>query len=98
MRNFNYEKWHEEYKQKEFIEVKKYFKEKNIEVLEKLNIQIMDKLYTGYEFDLLDDELMLYYENNITKQNKKLKEKGVTVKEYNELIEKTEQILKDYNL
>ena len=57
----NFDEWHERYKTKEVIHIKSNLDSNDIEILRKLGIEIEDKTYTCYEFDVIDGELILYY-------------------------------------
>ena len=48
----NYEEWHKEYMEKKIINLKNELNEKDIEVLSKLDIEVQDKIYTQYDFEI----------------------------------------------
>ena len=58
------EKWNERYKKEERIDLKNYLDKEDFEILKKLNIDVKEKIYTEYEFDLLKLELNRYDEAN----------------------------------
>lgn len=97
-----YKEWQKKYHTEEFIDLSKYFDEKDKQLLKKLGIDIMDKIYTNYEFDVLDENYIEYYEDETMdeeelKMCKKLPE-DVTRDEYNILLKKFEKIQEDFKL
>lgn len=67
-----------------------------------MGIEIKDKIYTEYEFELLDMDLIVYYKSDEMdeedlKMSKSLDGTGVTRKEYNELINKIHNLNILYN-
>ena len=46
---------------KEIINIREHLDSNDIEILNKLGINIEDRLYTCYEFDIIDGELIKYY-------------------------------------
>ena len=99
-----FEKWQEKYRNYEFIDLKKYLDMDDIELLKKLGLEVKDKLYSNYEFDVLDGELILYYRNEEEmdeeelKNSKSLEGTGVSREEYNKLLGKFEKIQNSYNI
>ena len=63
MYRFNYEEWSEKYHNKEFIDLMKYLNDADIILLNKLDIELKDKIYTNYEFDIVEGDLIRYYRN-----------------------------------
>lgn len=95
-------KWKEKYFNKELVDLKKYFNEKDFEIISKLRIEIKDKIYTEYEFELLDGEVIDYYKSDDMdeeelKMGKNLEETGVSIEEYNQLLDKIHNINIEYN-
>lgn len=91
----DFEKWHERYRTKGVINIKSHLDSNDIEILKKLGIVIEDKIYTCYEFDLIDGDLILYYlADDMTEEEKKeskpLDGTGVTRSEYNWVLKKFE--------
>ena len=91
----NFDEWHERYKTKEVIHIKSNLDSNDIEILRKLGIEIEDKTYTCYEFDVIDGELILYYlDDDMTeeerKESKPLDGTGVSRSEYNWVLKKFE--------
>lgn len=103
MENVNFQKWKEKYYNKKIVDFSKYLNEKDIEILKKFGIEIKTQKYTEYEFDLIDELLILYYrepgEEIIPEidDKYKLEEIGVSIEEFNYIIEKFRKISLDYN-
>ena len=98
----NSEGWREMYMNKEIVDLKKYFTQEDFEIIKKLGIEILDKVYTEREFEVLDGEYILYYyEDNMTDEEKadtkSLEGTGVSREEYNTLLKKFEQINLEHN-
>lgn len=104
MKDFNFEEWQNKYCNNELIDLKKYLDSNDIELLKKLDIDIKDKLYSNYEFDLLEGKLLRYYKNEkeMSKEDlelsKPLDNTGVSRADYNVLLEKFNKISDDYNI
>lgn len=97
------EAWKERYYNKRNIDVMKYLNSEDIELVEKLGIKVEKKLYSNYEFDIINCLLIRYYiDEDMSEEelaeSKTLEGTGVTREEYNLLIEKFENISLDYNL
>lgn len=93
---FNYEKWYEKYHNEEIIDIKKYFSIEELNIIMNLNVKIKEKIYTKYEFELLNLDLLQYYnEEDLAKED--LEKTGVSEEEYNNLLEKIERIRHLYN-
>lgn len=104
MKDFNFEEWHEKYLNYEYIDLKKYFNESDIEIINKLGLEVKDKLYTNYEFDILNGDYIMYYydeeemDEEELKETKSLEGTGVSREEYNDLLKKFEEILVNYEV
>ena len=62
--SIEFEKWKKKYYGEKIVDFSKFLKKHDIEVLKKLGIEIdLTKVYTEYEYDLLDMELIAYYED-----------------------------------
>ena len=101
-KEFNFKKWSEKYHNKEVVELKKYFTIENFNTISKLGIKIKDKIYTQYEFEVLSMDILAFYiDDDMTAEEieftKDLKETGVSKEEYDNLLEKIEEINKLYN-
>lgn len=97
-----FKEWHEKYCNDEVVDLKKYFTQEDFEIIKKLGIEILDKIYTEREFEVLDGEYILYYyEDNMTDEEKadtkSLEGTGVSREEYNTLLKKFEQINLEHN-
>ena len=95
------------YREYEYMNLKKQFGEKGREILGKLGIQIKDKLYTEYEFDLVKKVLLKYFNRdelgNIIFDEKKtdnelLRNCGVSSKEFWYIIGRVDEIEDYYNI
>ena len=92
-----YLQWKEKYYNKPIVNLNKYFSNENLEQLNKLGIEIQDKLYTEYEFELIDNQAIMYYSDddiiaNKLKYCKDLKSTGVTKEQLKKLLEKISNI------
>lgn len=99
---FDFDKWYEEYSTKEIVDLKKHLNEHDFELLKKLGIEIKDKIYTEQELEYLDMDLIAYYINEEDMDEEEIKEskelpENVTRGEYNELLEKVNNISIEYN-
>ena len=86
----------------EVVDLKKYFTQEDFEIIKKLGIEILDKVYTEREFEVLDGEYILYYyEDDMTDEEKadtkSLEGTGVSREEYNTLLKKFEKINLEHN-
>lgn len=86
------------YLYKHRINIIKYLNKELEEILGKLEIKIEDKLYTEYEYDLIDEKIMDYYTDGTFEPIKLLSEKNVSKKEYEKVLEAFSEIVKDYKL
>lgn len=100
-----YEKWKEKYYNKRFIEIEKYLTEKDFEIFNKLAIKVERKLYTEHEFELLNMNLLAYYddpEEYLSEEEKQFQKSlegtNVSKVEYNRLLEKINKMNNIYNL
>lgn len=99
---FDIEKWREKYHNLEIVDLKKYFTIEEFNKLRKLGITIKDKVYTEYEFECLNMDLLAYYkEDGMSEEelefSKDLEGTGVSREEYNKLLEKVNKINKIHN-
>ena len=97
----NSEGWREMYMNKEIVDLKKYFTNEEFDLFRKLGIEIKDKIYTEYEIELINNSLYDYYYSEDMSEDEKnqvksLEETGVTREEYNNLLNKIEQINEEY--
>lgn len=97
-----HKKWEEKYFFKEVVDLKKHFTDKEFEILNKLGVEIKDKIYTEYEFELLDGEVIDYYKSDDMdeeelKMGKDLSKTGVSQEDYDKLLNKIHDIKIIYN-
>ena len=97
----NSEGWREMYINKEIVNLKKYFTNEEFDLFRKLGIEIKDKIYTEYEIELINNSLYDYYYSEDMSEDEKnqvksLEETGVTREQYNNLLNKIEQINEEY--
>lgn len=100
-----YEKWKEKYYNKKYIEIDKYLTELDFDTLTKLGIRAEKKIYTEHELEVLNMDLLAYYddpEEDLSEEEKQyqksLENTNVSREEYNKLLEKINNISKIYNL
>lgn len=101
-KEFDYEKWSEKYHNEEIIDLKKHFTIEDFNLINKLGIKIKDKIYTEYEFEVLNMDLLAYYKDDDMNEEelemtKDLDGTGVSKEEYDKLLCKIEEINKLYN-
>ena len=101
---FDYEEWSRKYHTEEIIDINKYLNKEDKKTLKKLAIPLMDKVLTNYEYDLLKRYVLEYYRNEEEMTSLELLEcksldgTGVTREEYNKLLNKFENISKEFNI
>lgn len=102
---FNLADWKNRYFNKEIIDIYKELSNSDIEVIKKLGISVKDKVYTEYEYDTLNENLLLYYEeedSNISDEEKEyvksLNGTGVSRTEYENLLNRLDEITEKYNV
>ena len=101
MASFNYEEWNEKYHNEKFIELFKYFSPEQKELLKKFDITLEEKLYTEFEFDVIDEKLILFYKNEEEMDEEQLKEceelpDGVARGEFDELLAVMSKVREEY--
>lgn len=96
-----YAEFKKKYYNSEIIYLKKYFTTQDLKTLKKLGINIKDKNYTQYEFDLIKQELWFYMEPEdeepeIIEELKQIRKyvgsKGVSQLEFDILMKKIDSI------
>lgn len=99
MAEFNYDEWNERYHNKEIIDIKKHLNDEDIEILHRLGIKTYDKIYTEYELEVLEMDLLAYYEDldeelseEEMQYQKSLDGTNVTRERYNSLLKKVEEM------
>lgn len=80
------------------IDIMRYLSKNLKECLDKLEIEIEDRLYTEYDYDLIDEKILDYYTDGTFKPIKSLCERGVSEEEYKSILEALSKIVQDYNL
>ncbi len=93
MNKDDYDVVRQNYINKKEIDIYNHFTKKQIEILSKLNIIIENKLYTIYDFDIKQSELLKYINNKQILTNT-----GITDDEYNEIINIFYKISDEYKL
>lgn len=92
--------WKHKYYNVEKYDLNKIFSEEELNILKRLNIQILDKIYTEYEYDLLEMDVYAYYKDEEDEENapellefqKELSDVGVSQKEFNKILTKMNKI------
>ena len=99
MAEFNYDEWNERYHNKEIIDIKKHLNDEDIEILHRLGIKTYDKIYTEYELEVLEMDLLAYYEDldeELSEEEKQYQKSldgtNVTRERYNRLLKKVEEM------
>ena len=99
MAEFNYDEWTERYHNKEIIDIKKHLNDEDIEILHRLGIKTYDKIYTEYELEVLEMDLLAYYEDldeELSEEEKQYQKSldgtNVTRERYNSLLKKVEEM------
>lgn len=103
MEKLEYEKWRQRYFNKELVDFNKYLDKEDIQILEKLGIEIENRMYTEYDFDMIEQNLLKYYKNIEKLQNNdqkctKIIINEVTVEQYMNIVEKFSKISSDYKI
>ena len=93
MNKDDYDVVRQNYINKKELDIYNHFTKKQIEILSKLNIIIENKLYTIYDFDIKQSELLKYINNKQILTNT-----GITDDEYNEIINIFYKISDEYKL
>ena len=93
MNKDDYDVVRQNYIKKKEIDIYNHFTKKQIEILSKLNIIIENKLYTIYDFDIKQSEVVKYINNKQILTNT-----GITDDEYNEIINIFYKISDEYKL
>lgn len=100
-----YEKWKEKYYNKKYIEIEKYLTEFDFDILAKLGIEVENKIYTEHEFEVLNMNLLEYYddpEEDLSEEEKQyqksLEGTNVSREDYNKVLDRINEINSIYNL
>lgn len=99
--NEKYNEWNNKYHKLEYIDLKSLFDEDELNILRKLGIEIKNKKYTEYEYELIEMELGYYMEideedpdvvKTLESTKKSIADKGVTQEEFDKLIKKIDSL------
>lgn len=80
-------KFREEYFSNEVLYIYDFFTKEQLEVIEKLGLKIENKKYSIYDFDVLAMDFFKFY-----KEKEKLKDKGIEVQDYMDILAIFEKI------
>ena len=90
------DEWKERYENKEIVNIKNEFTINELALLQKLGVELMDKLYTEREFEILDMKVISYYYDDTMSDEEKAEciqlPEGVSREEYNKLTDKIHEI------
>ena len=90
------DEWKERYENKEIVNIKNEFTINELALLQKLGVELMDKLYTEREFEILDMKVISYYYDDTMSDEEKAEciplPEGVSSEEYNKLTDKIHEI------
>lgn len=96
----DYKKWREEYHNNKCIDLFMYFSPEEKELLKKFEIVLEDKLYTQFEFDVINEKLVLFYkdedEEDMDEEIKELPN-GVNRAQFNNLLSIMDRVRDKYN-
>lgn len=97
-----YNSWNEKYHNKKFIDLFMYFSPEQKEALKKFDITLEEKLYTEFEFDVIDGKLILFYKNEDEMNEEELKEckelpNGIDRVQFDELLAVMSKVREKYN-
>ncbi|MBR2743931.1 MAG: hypothetical protein IKE01_01360 [Clostridia bacterium] len=80
-------KFREEYFSNEVLDIYDFFTKEQLKVIEKLGLKIENKKYSIYDFDVLAMDFFKFY-----KEKEKLKDKGIEVQDYMDILAIFEKI------
>lgn len=97
-----YNNWNEKYHNKKFIDLFMYFSPEQKEALKNFDITLEEKLYTEFEFDVIDGKLILFYKNEDEMNEEELKEckelpNGIDRVQFDELLAVMSKVREKYN-
>jgi len=97
-----FEKWQDRYHTEATIDVAKFIDKKYYGTLLKLGVKIEERLYTGYEYEVMKLELSKYYvDENMDEEDMEdvvpLDKTGVTREEYNEVLKQFDELDRIYS-
>lgn len=91
-----YPEWKKEYYHDEKVDLTKYLSKNDFFVLEKLGIEVLKKVYTENEFELLYSKVISSYDEK-DKLKKSIIDFGVDEIEFNSLIENLDKINEEFD-
>lgn len=90
------DEWKERYENKEIVNIKNEFTINELALLQKLGVELIDKIYTEREFEILDMKVISYYYEDTMSNDEKAEciplPEGVSREEYNNLVDKIHEI------
>lgn len=90
------DEWKERYENKEIVNIKNEFTINELALLQKLGVELIDKIYTEREFEILDMKVISYYYEDTMSNDEKAEciplPEGVSREEYNKLTDKIHEI------
>ena len=90
------DEWKERYENKEIVNIKNEFTINELALLQKLGVELIDKIYTEREFEILDMKVISYYYEDTMSNDEKAEciplPEGVSREEYNNLVDKINAI------
>lgn len=97
----SYDEWVEKFHNERVIDLKSELNEKDIDILNQLNISVKDELYTGSEFEQLMIDLGAYHKDDEMSEIelqycKSLEETNVSQEEYYLIDYKISNVLEKY--
>lgn len=96
-----FEEWQKEYRNKKIIDFYSDLTQDDIEVLNKLGIEVKKELYTEYEYEMLKCDVGAYYKDDDygpedLEYVKPLENTGISFKRYQELLDKMDKLEEKY--
>lgn len=92
-RQKEFNEWTKVYFNKPLIDLAKYLTTEDKEVIEKLKIILEDKIYTEYEFECLEMDLIAFYE-----KKEQLEELGIAYSKIERLWNICDNVREDYSI
>lgn len=83
----------EDYFSNNFLDIYHFFTKEQLEIINKLGEKVENKKYSTYDFDMLQSKIIKYH-----KLRNKLKEKGVSNGQYDEILNLLDRISENYNI
>lgn len=96
-----YENWHIVHRIQPMIDLMLYLNEEELKNMYKLGLDVQDKVYTEYEYDILKGEYLKYHIDDTMDEDEiaettPLEPTGVSREDYNKIWERFEYIDKRY--